>query len=249
MGLYWVINMGVPVIIGVCQQASGGSPTPPPPGQNGITVATTTGTGNFDNAVKFGFWDFNTNSYAYSNGIYDGSTSVLSTGTNPVRTIQTQDVLVSDYQAAYNTLSASVPILIGGALRTTTASGFVDGGRAKWEVGRSGTAIVSSSITNAGIIERDVQDTYATDPSPDRTIMNTGANNPPYGIYDLVPRNGTGFKQVFIRNGKSGVAATACPVAGDSVTIRIVFLNVVRNPSTGQGAQVQGTHDLVINFV
>jgi len=242
--------MGVPVIIGVCQQASGGSPTPPPPGQNGITVATTTGTGNFDNAVKFGFFDFGTNTYAYSNGIYDGSTSVLTTGTNPTRTIQTQDVLVSDYQAAYNTVSASVPIIIGGALRTTTASGFVDAGRAEWEVGRSGgTAIVSSSITNASIIERDAQDTYAAGPSPDRTIMNTGQSNPPYGIYDLVLRNGTSFKQVFFRNGKSGVAATSCPVVGDSVTIRIEFRNIVRNPSTGGGAQVQGIHDLVINFV
>lgn len=247
MGLYWVINMGVPVVIGVCQQASGGSPTPP--GQNGISVATTTGTGNFDNAVKFGFWDFGTNSYAYSNGIYDGSTSVLSTGTSPTRTIQTQDVLVSDYLAAYNTQSAQVLIIIGGAIRTTTASGFVDRGRATWNVGRSSSAIISSSITNAGLIERDVQDTYGQTPSPDRTIMNTGQNNPPYGIYDLIPRNGTNFKQVALRNGKSGVAATACPVAGDTFTIRLEVFNAVENLSTGQTQLVATFHDLVVNFV
>lgn len=248
MGLYWVINMGVPVIIGVCQQASGGGPSPPP-GQNGISVATTTGTGNYDNAVKFGFWDFSTNTYAYSNGIYDGSTSVLSTGTNPVRTIQTQDVLVSDYQAAYNTVSASVPIVIGGALRTTTASGFVDTGRAKWDVGRTQSAIIANTISQASVIETETQTTYSTNPSPDRTIMNTGQNNPPYGIYDFVPRTGTRFNQVFLRNGKSGVAATACPLAGDSLTIRINGLNLVVNASTSQFVPVEVIHDLVINFV
>jgi|TARA_B100001094_G_scaffold263294_1_gene264814 hypothetical protein len=246
MGLYWVINMGVPVIIGVCQQASGGSPTP---GQNGISVATTTGTGNFDNAVKFGFWDFATNSYAYSNGIYDGSTSVLSTGTNPTRTIQTQNVLVSDYQAAYNTVTADVALIIGGAIRTTTATGFVDRGRATWEIGRNGTPIISASLTNAGTNVIEVQDTYGRTPSPDRTIMNTGQSNPPYGIYDLRAQIGTSYQQVFIRNGKSGVAATSCPVAGDNLTIRLTVFNQIDNISTGQGQLVTTDHDLVINFV
>ena len=63
--------MGVPVLIGVCQQASGGGGGggSPPPATNEVIVATTTGTGNYANAVKIGFWDFNTNTYAYSNGI------------------------------------------------------------------------------------------------------------------------------------------------------------------------------------
>lgn len=238
--------MGVPVIIGVCQQASGGGPSPP--GQNGISVATTTGTGNYDNAVKFGFWDFGTNTYAYSNGIFDGSTSVLSTGTNPTRTIQTQDVPVGDYVAAYNQVSADVPIIIGGAIRTTTATGFIDSGRATWDVGSSGTAIVSQSITNAILIENEVQNTFAIDPSPDRTIMNTGNRNPPYGIYDLTPQRGTGFLQVFFRNGKSGIPPNDSPVAGDTLTIRLSVSNSVENPSTGVTVPLDAIHDIVINF-
>ena len=241
--------MGIPVLVGVCQQASGGSPTPPPPSQNGISVATTTGTGNFDNAVKFGFWDFGTNTYAYSNGIFDGSTSVLSTGTNPTRTIQTQDVPVSAYLAAFNQASASVPILIGGAIRTTTATGFIDSNRSNWQVGRTGTAIVSQSITNASLQEREAQDTLAaTRGSDDRTIMNTGNRNPPYGIYDLIPQPATGFFQVFLRNGKSGTPANDSPVAGDTFTLRLVVENFVENPSTGARVQLQAIHDLVINF-
>ena len=75
---------------------------------------------NFLNAVKFGFWDFNTNTYAYSIGIKDGSTSVLTTGSavntgqqSPTpRTIQTQNVAVADYIAAYNNNFIDIPIVV-----------------------------------------------------------------------------------------------------------------------------------------
>jgi len=95
--------------------AGGGSP----PVVNEVRVATTTGTGNFLNAVKFGFWDFNTHTYAYSGGIKDGSTSVLTTGSavntgqlSPTpRTIQTQNVAVADYIAAYNNNFIDIPIV------------------------------------------------------------------------------------------------------------------------------------------
>jgi len=46
MGLHWVINMGVPVVIGICQQ-SAGSPSPPATfSYSGLTSVTTT-YGNF----------------------------------------------------------------------------------------------------------------------------------------------------------------------------------------------------------
>ena len=81
-------------------------------------------------------------------------------------------------------------------------------------------------------------------PAPDRTIMNTGQSNPPYGIYNLTPGN-RGSHMPMIRHGKSGVAANDCPVAGDSITIRIEVVNSY-NPG---GVNMSKIHDIVLNFV
>lgn len=225
------------------KRAGGGSP----PVVNEVRVATTTGTGNFLNAVKFGFFDFNTNTYAYSGGIKDGSTSVLTTGSavntgqqSPTpRTIQTQNVAVADYIAAYNNNFAEIPIIVGGAIRTTLAGGLTNTGKERW----GPPQIVQQSLTNGStrIVATDDALIY---PAPDRTIMNTGQSNPPYGIYNLTTGN-RGTSMVVLRLGKSGVAANDCPVAGDTITIRYEVVNVY-NP----GAVVMArAHDIVINFV
>ena len=226
------------------KRAGGGSP----PVANEVRVATTTGTGNFLNAVKIGFWDFGTHTYAYSNGIKDGSTSVLSTG--PVlntgapspapSTIQTQSFAVSDYLAAFNTHSAEVPIIIGGAIRTTLAGGLINTNKEQW----AQVQVVSQSLSNSVLIRTEQVDSSLVYPAPDRTIMNTGLGNPPYGIYNLTMGN-RGAIMLKFRNGKTGVAATSCPAAGDTATIRLAIFNAY-NP----GAVIMSRcHDIVINFV
>ena len=205
-----------------------------------IIVATTTGTGNYANAVKIGLWDYGSNSYAYSNGIKDGSGSVLTTGTNPTRTIQTQSIVVSDYLAAFNQNSASVPIIIGGAIRTILASGHTNANKEQWSFTNS--SIIQSSLTNGSVMMQRVDDSYVY-PAPDRTIMNTGLSNPPYGIFRLVSGNRGTFMPV-IRHGKSGVAANDCPVSGDSITLRLEVANSY-NPG---GNAMTKIHDIVLNF-
>ena len=227
------------------KRAAGGGGSPPV--QNEVRVATTTGTGNFLNAVKFGFWDFNTNTYAYSGGIKDGSTSVLTTGSavntgqqSPTpRTIQTQNVAVADYIAAYNNNFIDIPIVVGGAIRTTLAAGLTNTNKERWGPAQ----IVHQSLTNGSARTLRVDDALVY-PAPDRTIMNTGQSNPPYGIYNLTTGNRNTEVAIF-RLGKTGVAANDCPVAGDTITIRYEVINVY-NPGAVTMARA---HDIVINFV
>jgi hypothetical protein len=225
------------------KRAGGGSPA-----VNEVRVATTTGSGNYLNAVKIGFWDFHTHSYAYSGGIKDGSTSVLSAGgvqntgaaSPAASTIQTQTFAVSDYVAAYNQTSADVPIIIGGAIRTTLSGGNSNTNKEQW----GQFQIVSQSLSNSVILQSSQVDDTLIYPAPDRTIMNTGNTNPPYGIYNLTSGN-RGVGMLSFRNGKSGVAANDCPAAGDTVTIRFAIYNAY-NP----GAVIMSRcHDIVINFV
>ena len=219
-----------------------------PPVINEVRVATTTGSGNFDNCVKIGLWDYQSNSYAYSNGIKDGSTSVLTTGSavntghgSPTaRTIQTQNFVVSDYHAAFNTGHAEVPVIIGGAIRTTLAGGNSNTNKEQW----GQVHIVSQSLSNSVIVQTAQVDDSLIYPAPDRTIMNTGNGNPPYGIYDLQSGN-RALDMVQFRNGKTGVAATSCPAAGDTVTMRLAIYNAY-NPGAVILSRV---HDIVINFV
>ena len=224
----------------------GGSPA------NFVTVATTTGSGNFDNCVKIGLWDYQNNDYAYSNGIKDGSTSVLTTGSavntghaSPTaRTIQTQNFAVSDYHAAFNTGHTEVPVIIGGAIRTTLAGGNSNTNKEAWIVANQ--AVISQSFANgiAATITQ-VDDTLVY-PAPDRTIMNTGAGNPPNGIYDISAGGGNrGTNMVSIRHGKTGAAANDAPIAGDTMTIRIVVQNAY-NPGP---VTIAKAHDIVMNFV
>lgn len=219
-----------------------------PPVINEVRVATTTGTGNYLNAVKIGFWDYQTHSYAYSNGIKDGSTSALSTGAvqntgapNPgTSTIQTQNFAVSDYLAAFNSNFLQVPIIIGGAIRTTLSGGNSNTNKEQW----GQVHIVSQSLSNSVIVQTAQVDDSLIYPAPDRTIMNTGNGNPPYGIYDLQSGN-RALDMVQFRNGKTGVAATSCPAAGDTVTMRLAIYNAY-NPGAVILSRV---HDIVINFV
>ena len=74
--------------------------------------------------------------------------------------------------------------------------------------------------------------------------MNTGNTNPPYGIYNLTTGN-SGVAMISFRNGKTGVAATSCPLAGDTVTVRVVVNNAY-NPGP---VDMSRAHDIVINFV
>ena len=224
----------------------GGSPA------NFVTVATTTGSGNYDNCLKIGLWDFQTNTYAYSNGIKDGSTSVLTTGSavntghaSPTaRTIQTQNFAVSDYHAAFNINHGEVPVIIGGAIRTTLAGGNTNTNKEAWGV--TSAVIISQSFAN-GIAATTTQvDDTLVYPAPDRTIMNTGLGNPPNGIYDLSAGAGNrGMYMVSIRHGKTGVAAQDAPIAGDTMTIRIVVQNAY-NPGP---VTIVKAHDIVMNFV
>lgn len=230
------------------KRAGGGGGSP----ANDVTVATTTGSGNFDNCVKIGLWDYQSNSYAYSNGIKDGSTSVLTTGSavntghpSPTaRTIQTQNFVVSDYHAAFNTGHAEVPVIIGGAIRTTLAGGNSNTNKEAWTIGSS--AIISQSFANSiAAVTAQVDDTLVY-PAPDRTIMNTGAGNPPNGIYDISAGQGNrGTYMVSIRHGKTGVAAQDAPIAGDTMTIRIV----AQNAYTPGNVTIAKAHDIVMNFV
>tara|TARA_Y100001938_G_C8070898_1_gene423001 strand:- start:124 stop:855 length:732 start_codon:yes stop_codon:yes gene_type:complete len=226
------------------KRAGGGSP----PVVDEVRVATTTGTGNFVDAVKIGFWDYQTHSYAYSGGIKDGSTSVLSTGgavntglPNPATsTIQTQSFAVSDYVAAYNNNFADVPIIIGGAIRTTLSGSNTNTNKEEW----GSFQIVSQSLSNSVIVQTSQVDDTLVYPAPDRTIMNTGNTNPPYGIYDLTTGN-RGVDMLQFRNGKTGVAANDSPAAGDTVTIRFAIKNAYNPGAVG----LSRAHDIVINFV
>ena len=226
------------------KRAGGGST----PVVDEVRVATTTGTGNYLNAVKIGFFDQHTNTYAYSGGIKDGSTSVLSTGgvvntgsPNPATsTIQTQSFAVSDYVAAYNNNFLEVPIVIGGAMRTTLSAGRTNTGKEAW----GNFQIVSQSLSNNVIVQTTQVDDTLVYPAPDRTIMNTGSLNPPYGIYDLTTGN-RGVDMISFRNGKTGVAANDSPAAGDTVTIRFTIQNAY-NPGP---VVLSRAHDIVINFV
>tara|TARA_B100000131_G_scaffold259049_2_gene254502 strand:+ start:1446 stop:2204 length:759 start_codon:yes stop_codon:yes gene_type:complete len=235
------------------KRAGGGGGSSP---ANYVTVATTTGSGNYDNCVKIGLWDHQTNSYAYSNGIKDGSTSVLTTGSavntghpSPTaRTIQTQNFAVSDYHAAFNTGHAEVPVIIGGAIRTTLAGGNSNTNKEAWTITNS--AIISQSFTNSiAAMTQSVDDTLVY-PAPDRTIMSTGGSlgmpNSPNGIYNISAGAGNrGTEMVYIRHGKTGVAANDCPLAGDTMTIRIV----VQNAYTPGNVVIPKAHDIVMNFV
>ena len=208
-----------------------------------VSPATTSGTGNYNNAVKIAIWDGSGNqSYNYSNGIKDGSNSTFGTASSPTRTTQTVPIPASDYHSGYSSYgTGGTVIIIGGYIRT---SGYTSASKFTWDV--SGT-IVASSLSN-GCTVSSFEVRANNQNQQDNTTMGNGGINNGFGIYNIntttqnFAKGGTGFYMWAINHG-SGRGTGTLPASGDYFTIRITV-----SDEDSSGTTYSGIHDVTIEF-
>ena len=198
-----------------------------------ITLATTS-SGNYNNAVKFGFLDGNAGNYNYSGGIEDGSNSTLGTASSPTRTTQTFSIAASTITSAYSSnAQASVAIVVGGYIRHNGSSISSP----QWTLDSS--AIISQSISNSGSVSVLGQIGNNNNASNvDTTTFDTGSGTD-FGIYE-VSSSGSGphVLQLQFGSGRGNIF----PASGDTFTIRMGAT------ATVDGTSVSTVHDIIVNI-
>jgi len=197
-------------------------------GSAAITLATTS-SGNYNNAVKFAFFDANANNYDYSGGIEDGSNSTLGTASGPTRTTQTIDIRAASISSAFSANAQSfVRIIVGGYIRHTGSSISSP----QWVLDSS--AIISQSLSNGASVGVFGQ---AGSTGNSSSVDATTFSNANQGIYDF-SGSGSGPHLLVLGFG----SGTGLPAASDSFTIRMGA------SATVDGSSVSAIHDIIVNI-
>lgn len=199
-----------------------------------VSMATTS-SGNFDNAIKLGIRNDQTNAMTFSGGVTDGSADSFGTATSPARTTQAITLQAGDYLNSWNANgTGNGDVVIGGYIRHNNYSSPNKDG---WVV--DANAIQSQSFST-GVSVAMVQTNNAFYQNQDNTTISTGG---PYGIYsNLVNSSNSGFYRIIIQHA-AGRGAATLPQPGDNFTFRISVFDV--NGST----QLTAIHDVTVTWV
>ena len=194
--------------------------------------------GNYDNAVKIGIFNFSSNTYGYSGGIIGGADSTLGTASSPTRTTQSIDVSVSDYVSEYNNAgSGGAMLVIGGYIRNNN---FVSAGNYRWEP----LTLQSSTMSNGGASISVLETKVGHQNNQDNTSMTTGASAN-LGIYSSTAFGslGTSYYVITITHG-GGRGAATLPGVGDNFTFRLT----VSDRDEADNTLYSALHEVTINF-
>ena len=194
--------------------------------------------GNYDNAVKIGLFNFASDTYGYSGGIIGGGDSTLGTASSPTRTTQSIDVSVSDYVAEYNSNGSSGSMLIiGGYIRNNN---FVSAGGPTWDPLTLQSATMSNGGASISVLETKVGNRN----NRDNTSMTTGGSAD-LGIYSssAVGSFGTSYHVIVITHG-GGRGAATLPGVGDNFTFRLT----VSDRDDADNTLYSALHEVTINF-
>lgn len=198
-----------------------------------VSMATTS-SGNFDNAIKLGIRNNQTNAMSFSGGVTDGSADSFGTATSPARTTQAITLQASDYLNSWNANGTGEgDVVIGGYIRHNNYSSPNKDG---WTM--DANTIQSQSFAT-GVQVTVAQTNNTLYQQQDNTTISTGG---PYGIYiDLGNSSNSGFYRIIIQHA-SGRGAATLPQPGDNFTFRLSVFDV--NGST----QLTATHDVTVTW-
>lgn len=194
--------------------------------------------GNYDNAVKIGLFNFSSDTYGYSGGILGGADSTLGTASSPTRTTQSIDIPVSDYVSEYNSNGSSGSMLIiGGYIRNNN---FISAGNHRWEP----LTLQSATMSNGGASISVLETKVGNQNNQDNTSMTTGSS-PDLGIYSSSATGsfGTSYYVILITHG-SGRGSATLPAAGDNFTFRLT----VSDRDDADNTLYSALHEVTINF-
>ena len=202
-------------------------------GTASVSMATTS-SGNFDNAIKLGIRNNQTNAMSFSGGVTDGSADSFGTATSPARTTQAITLQASDYLNSWNANgTGNGDVVIGGYIRHNNYSSPNKDG---WAM--DANTIQSQSFAT-GVQVTVAQTNNAFYQLQDNTTISTGG---PYGIYsNLGSSSNSGFYRIIIQHA-SGRGAATLPQPGDNFTFRLSVFDV--NGST----PLTAIHDVTVTW-